>query len=525
MGRDDYERAIELFKRAIEDFPDHPAARRHYYMALAERERWDELATVTSARARTAIWDAPTHFARGLAMHRLGRGMDAQAAFDSALALLTDDERSRLSGISRLLRTAKRKGGQPSDSAQYASGDLAARAYTDSLYWQLADPLALTPENEHRNEFLARVTYAELRWTQDDFDRRGADSDRGEVWIRFGPPDVRFGSGAQGFDGNAETWMYHHGLTFTFNTPASFGTARYAPGSYARVQELKAVQPASWANVPINERIDSIQVQLARFRGTPDSLDLVMVAEIPVDSLIGGLDVARVPVDMGMGMWTGPSVVLLRDSTRVMVDPKDLVNAPRLRAWRERLPAGDHVYRFEALQPDGLRGARALGKISLRKEAGFGASDLLVAERVSARDGTAPRRWKDLIVAPNAAAFARGAPIGLVWETYGLQAGPDGAAKYRVLVSVERRFDSKASKFVANVVGGITGAVGASAKENDKGRAALRFERSAPASDVALDWLTLDIGNAAPGRYLVTVEVTDLVANKATTLSRMVRIR
>lgn len=527
MGRDAYERALEMFKKAVEAFPDHPAARRHYYMALAERSRWDELATVTSARARTAIWDAPTHLARGLALHRLGRGIEAQAAFDSALVLLTDQERVRLTNVSRLLRTAKQRAGQLSDSAQYEElGTGPVRATADSMYWAMADPLALTPENESRNEFLARVAFAELRWTQDDFDLRGADTDRGEVWIRYGPPDKRVGAGSDGrFSGNAETWIYNTGATFTFNTPAGFGTARYAQNSWTRAQELKAVQPASWSNVPIMRRIDSIQVQIARFRAVGDSADVVMVADLPVDSLVAGVDVTRVPLDMGMGMWTGPSVVLLRDSTRVLVDPKDLLNAPRLRAWRERLPAGDHVYRFEALQPDALRGARALGKVSLRRETGFGASDLLVAERVAPREGTPARRWRDLIVSPNAATFSRGTPIGLVWETYGLQPSPEGGAKYRVVVSVERRFDNKASAFVANVVGGITGSVGASAKENNKGRAALKFERSAPAADVALDWLTLDIGNAAPGRYLVSVEVTDLVSNKVTTLSRMVRIR
>jgi GWxTD domain-containing protein len=525
MGRDDYDRALALFTKAVDAFPDHTTARRHYYMALAERERWEELASVTTARVKTAIWDAPTHFARGLALHRLNRGVEAQAAFDSALVLLTDPERDRLTSLGRLLRTAPRAKGQTSDSAAYAAGDRTSRIFTDSLYWQLSDPLALTPENEHRNEFLARVVYAELRWTQDDFDRRGADSDRGEVWIRYGPPDQRFTSGANGFDGVSETWIYNSGVAFTFNAPASFGTARYAQNSYTRARELKAQQPASWANVPINQRIDSIHVQVARFRAVGDSSDLIIVAELPVDSLLRGLDVTRAPVDVGMGVWTGPSVVLMRDSTRVVIDPRDRVNAPRLRAWRERLPAGQHVYRVEALQPDGMRGARALGHMRLSANTGFGASDLLVAERVAARDGVAARRWRDLIVAPNAGTFRRGEPIGLVWETYGLQAAPEGGARYRVTVTVERRFGSKASAFVANVIGGVTGATGLSARENDKGRAALRFERSAPATDVALDWLTLDMGNASAGRYLVTVEVLDLVANVATTTSRMVQIQ
>jgi GWxTD domain-containing protein len=535
MGRADYERSHELFQKALASFPDHPKARRHYYMLLADRERWEELANIAGKRVQQAKWDSPSLLAYGLALHRIGRGMEAQTAFDSALALLGDRERARLTSLARILRTASRGKGKSSDSMAYANGSLPEQLLTDSLYWQLQDPMTLTPENEHRIEFLARVAYAELRWTSDDLDYKGADTDRGEAWIRYGPPKERYGLAGDGqFGSNTEVWEYANGLALVFKTPPAWGTARYGESSYSRVQELKATQPVSWANVPIDRRIDSVEVQIARFRTlgeagptgvAGDSADVVMVAELPIDSLLAGLDVARAAVDFGMGVWTGPSVVLLRDSTRVIIDPKDPVNAPRLRAWRERLPAGDHVYRVEALQPDGLRGARALGSVKLRRETGFGTSDLLVAERVAPREDVAARRWRDLIVSPNAAVFRRGEPIGLVWETYGLQPSAEGSARYRVLVSVERKFESRTSAFVANVLSGVGGATGLSAKENNKGRAALRFERTAPSGDVALDWLTLDVGNAAPGRYLVTVEVTDLVSNKATTLSRMVRIR
>lgn len=523
MGRSEYEQALELFTRALTAAPDHPKARRHYYMALADRERWDELADVTTSRVRKAPWDATALFAQGLALYRGGHAAPAQAAFDSALAYVGSEERARLTNLARLLRTAPRKRGEPSDSAGYATATPEGRVVFDSLYWQLADPLSLTPENERRLEFVARVVFAELMWTSDDLDRHGADSDRGEIWIRYGPPRYRFGLPPSGTTDNREMWLYPDGTAYTFLVPPTWGTARYSQTSRTIAEEAKAATGVSWRNVPIETRIDSVMVQAARFRGTKDSSDVIIVGELPLDSLLHGVELKKVPLDVAAGIWTGLSTVLLRDSTRLTVDAGDLVNAPRVRAWRERLPAGEHVYRVEALQPDAMRGARALGRLRVLADTGFATSDLLVAARVSARESAPPRRWRDLILAPSAGRFARGEPIGLLWETYGLKGNAEGSVRYRVAVTLTRRFESKAGAFVARVVSGVGGSTGLAAQERG-GKAGLRYERTAPAGDVALDWLSLDVGAAPAGQYRVTIEVTDLVANRVTTTSRLVRI-
>jgi hypothetical protein len=42
----------------------------------------------------------------------------------------------------------------------------------------------------------------------------------------------------------------------------------------------------------------------------------------------------------------------------------------------------------------------------------------------------------------------------------------------------------------------------------------LTYNREAPAAPVAVEHLTLDLGQAPPGRYRLAVEVTDLVSVK-----------
>lgn len=512
-GQLDYFRATDLFAEAARSFPDHARALRHTFMALAERARWDELLQVARRRLDAAPGDATAWLAQGLAAHRLGDERMAASAFDSALALLAPADRDRYTRLSRILRPRARDTTAMSDSVRFTMAPASARAAVERAYWALADPLALTPENEHRLEFLARVAYAELRWTSDDFDLRGADTDRGDIWVRYGPPALV--AGFPPHNGvSSLLWMYGHGLAFVFRTPPTYGTATFA-GDYAERARLERLNtPVRWDNLELGRRIDTVVVQVARFRATGDSTDVVLVADIPVDSLLAGVDVTRAAVDVEMRVYGGSADVVARDSTRTLVvaGASDL---PRTRAWRQRLGPGAHLYRVEALQPDVLRGARAVGAVRAgAAESGLAMSDVLLAARVLPRNGRDAERWSDFDVAPSASRFRRGESVALLWETYALGADR-GASRYRVAVTVEReRRRGRAAAFATRVVGGAAGALGMSARGS--GRVTLAYDREVPARAVAVDHLTLDLGGAAPGRYRLSVEVTDRVAGTRT---------
>jgi GWxTD domain-containing protein len=64
--------------------------------------------------------------------------------------------------------------------------DEAAAAFID-LFWARRDATAGTPRNEFREEFLSRVRYTDASFAEKR--RRGALSDRGQVYILLGPPE------------------------------------------------------------------------------------------------------------------------------------------------------------------------------------------------------------------------------------------------------------------------------------------------------------------------------------------------
>jgi GWxTD domain-containing protein len=64
--------------------------------------------------------------------------------------------------------------------------DAASRAEYVEAFWKARDPRPETPENEFREEFAKRVAFADSRFNQDE--TRGSLTDRGVVFLLFGPP-------------------------------------------------------------------------------------------------------------------------------------------------------------------------------------------------------------------------------------------------------------------------------------------------------------------------------------------------
>ncbi|HKG93118.1 MAG TPA: GWxTD domain-containing protein, partial [Gemmatimonadaceae bacterium] len=545
MGQDDYYKANDYFAEALKAEPAHLRAQRHVYMALAERKRWEELRTASSAHIRRAPWDPWAWMANGLASHRLGLETDAAVAFDSALVYLDDRDRARLTSLSRILRTeaapkkdtarAKDRAAPKvdnsrdalrarSESAGYARRTPEEREHFERMYWMLTDPLTLTAENEHYLEFLSRVSYAEMRWTSDDFELRGADTDRGDVHIRYGPPPVVMNfssdpsSQGMGLAGANVVWWYSQNLFFVFRQPPSYGLAAFA-GDYAeRARELRTAAPVLWSNVKSIRHVDSIGVQVVRFRATPnDSLaDVLFVAQLPVDSLVAGTSTRNAYLDTDFRVYGGDADIYTRDSTRTPFTMSDSARAPEIpgvRSWRDRYPTGgEYVYRVEALQPQTMRGARAINRIVLKREPGYGMSDVLLAHRVLPKEGDA-QRWSDFNVVPSAGRFARGQEVGLLWETYDL-GQKDASSRYKVSVTLEQMRRQGALGLAMQVMSGAGQVVGR--KASGSGKVSLTYERQVPPRPAVVDYLTLDLGSAPPGRYRLTVEITDQATQKTT---------
>jgi GWxTD domain-containing protein len=95
--------------------------------------------------------------------------------------------------------------------------------YTDT------DPNKATPENEALNQYFARISSANARFTDEGV--AGWRTDRGEVFITLGAPDESIES-SPGTAGRIVRWSYlTHRLALFFEDETGFGRLRLTPGS------------------------------------------------------------------------------------------------------------------------------------------------------------------------------------------------------------------------------------------------------------------------------------------------------
>ena len=498
-GASDYERASALFREAYAASPANARAFRSVAMALADSSRWHELDAFTRAHLARIPWDPNAWMALGLARQREGDGRGAAAAFDSAMANFTPAERARLDRIQRVLR--------PNDTARVTRANKDVQAATSSVYWRFADPLWSRPGNESRTEFLARVEFAELRWTVDELGVRGAETDRGDIYIRYGPPDIVAAIQPKASsDGNdiITFWLYKSGLMFSFSGMSMYGTARTPIYDRGMTDAIKEAQPVRWDNIG-DLQVDTMPLQVARFRGGRDSVDVIVATKPPFAAITAASDVKE---PMRSSFW------LVRNGTVTVYDDSSTIDAPGPQSWTHRVAPGAYAYRAEASASGSLRAGRISAEIVADADSksgfalsGFGISDVLIATRADAAATGA--RWSGLHAEPLAGAIARNGQLNLVWENYDFTA-KDGVVQYTVAISIAREHTA-----AGRITARILGALAEIAQINLQGdRIVLTFDRSVPQSAAFADDVQIALGETPAGVYTVSLEVTDKVSGK-----------
>lgn len=516
-GTSDYEKAIQHFEEAIHADPTNLRVSRHLFMALAEKNRWEEVRTIARQRSAAYPLDYQSRLALGLAEQRLDNSNAARVAFDAAFALMEPDSVARITRLTRILRPkqTKKVGGQVGDSVGFAKLPAAQRQGIERMFWFMSDPLSLTAENEFEVEFIARVVQADLRWTVDERALLGADTDRGDIFVRYGPPSEQMtvGGAAQtdvgaGASSNPTLiWLYNDGLVFFFTLAPGYGTAKTTFSDKDFVNIVKETAPVRWDNLPLTHLLDTIPTRVARFRAGPDSTDAVIAARIPLDSLVRGVELDRAPVDIDLRVFDDFVRARGIESVQASIRP-DSLTGPLARSWTRRLGPGINLVRVEAMQRDTRRAARSLLRLDPESSTGFGMSDVLLGSKPQA-DG-APKRWSDVTMTPSAGGFVSGAPVGLLWEIYDLGA-KEGASKYRVSINVQRLDKGAVGRLAGRLLNGVGQVFGRTQSNADN--LAISFDRSVPAGPVLLEYLSLDLSEFPRGSYRMRVETLDIITN------------
>lgn len=556
-GADDYAAAMTLFRRALSASPSTLRYSHRVYMGLAVGKQWEALLSLANSRATMSPFDADARLARGLALHRLRRTREAKLAFDTASALMEDEERAYLFRIDRILPSGPNvlTGERGMDQATFAAMPSAQRAMMSAIFWKLNDPIGTTVENEAELEFMSRVVQADWQWTDAIQGVRGIETDRADIFVRYGPPDDEMtllgissvqqdvsasggiftlggltgGMMATSQDvGSTLAWIYRSGDVFFFDIAPGFGTARTPLTDQKHVAEVSSVKPASWDNFSAPRRVDSLPARITRFRGPGDSTDVVIAARIPLRALVAdtttSLDSAAVggSVRVDLSLVDGAARLIARDSSKSVMSKDSLTSGAR--SWTRRIRSGPAFVRINgvhtAADSDVQRQANAIMAVEAPVPSGFGVSDVLLTT-VGGSSNVSATRWRELGVTPSVGVYRVGEKVGMAWETYELAASAQDN-RYRVAITVERTKRSGASGIALRVLDGV----GALLKQGSGSptQMTVSFDRNVKAQATQLDYFILDWVGDARGEYRLRLDITDLVTNKVATRETRLRI-
>ncbi|MDP6778765.1 MAG: GWxTD domain-containing protein, partial [Candidatus Latescibacteria bacterium] len=166
----------EFLTRAIGLDPGHRAARTLLGVVYHETKRPTHLVKLFEEYQRAHPEDRDAPFFIGLGYQMKG---DLKAAL-----------RSYAEGLSRMSNEEIRFV-QSAVMMDHHGDELLPDREALERFWRTRDPVFLTETNERLMEHCARVAYASLRYGDPRRDIQGCQSDRGQAYIRYGPPLAR----------------------------------------------------------------------------------------------------------------------------------------------------------------------------------------------------------------------------------------------------------------------------------------------------------------------------------------------
>ncbi|HYE96997.1 MAG TPA: GWxTD domain-containing protein [Rubricoccaceae bacterium] len=485
----------------------------------------DDAALLDAARAAFAArpTDPEAGLYLGLAAYRTGDLVTAEAHFTSSLARLSPEERAAFEDLSRFL-TEEERAAYAADSADFAD-----------RFWRARDPRLLTGHNERLLEHYARLVLADLLFTDPRAERPGWATPRGEVFVRYGPPEQEFDWMATDFVakdfGAFERWSYgDFSLLFEdafrsgdydfWSSAAGEDDATRARSLFRRMPERFVYRPA--------ERQVAFPFLTAAFKGERGGVDLLVPYGVPLRP--PGDPGEREPSAAMTGFGLESGAFLLGPDGAVVADARR--TAHRARPVSAARYAGFHLwadgfsltaepgaytlaveFEQEASRTVGL--ARAAVTLPSFPEGRLALSDLLpgtlVEEHAEGGQGRLVRRGFTIAPAPWTV-FRPEDPLYLYFEVYGLALEGD-RTRYEVDATLKPQERPGPLARVARRLFGRRAPSGV----------AVRFDASGPTPDEG-QYVLLDTSGQRAGPYLLTLRIHDRVSGQTVEVTRPLQL-
>lgn len=528
---EDYLEAEGHFRAALDADPKFGESYYRLASLYFESGRLEEMNSLLQKAIRLGIGNKDHYLFLGLAYHEMGDDEAAQRAYDTALKMMSPDNRELFESLQTVL---------PRDSlAAFVSADHDSRQQRMRRFWTARDPFYLTAANERLIEHYGRVAYANLRYSFPNKGIEGWKTDRGKTLIRFGRPRRHFKSradlatsstGRTELNPSREIWDYgdfrlvYEDRFLNRNYSFSWGFMPETDSKYIFDQLVKET-PERY-DFPFGGGELTIPHVIAQFRGENDSTLLEVYYGLSEPQMQPGAVAqhsARYLFDRGFFVFDKEWKPLQeRRESRVLDAPRS--NEPEqkknaaivLDRLSTKVRSGAYNYALEIR--DRISQHSGSTRASLEVEDFSGSllkmSSVILASQVGdakLANGLGSATTKGLytkdgldIVPVLDNKFSLDAPVYVYYEVYNLQPGADGLCRFRIDSRMEPQ---------QNENGGIAGALRGFGRllgmGNKRTAITSSFETGSLNTTEKL-YHAVEITGAKPGLFELTLKVNDL---------------
>jgi hypothetical protein len=491
--------AIEALRRAFSYEADRLETSGPLVRYLVEDERASEAVSAArtfAALSRDSIWSS---LLLGFALHAAADDTAAERLFGAALTRLTPDDAERIRDLDWLLSSRDRSVIKKLSAAEQE----AAR----QRVWRFADPLYLTPGNEHWAEHVSRHVWSRILAMAPvvrDMVRWGRDLE--QLTVRYGVPTAK--SRTWGSVGSEGSLIEHYDPAQLAYIPEDLLDLGVPPAPLpGEAWQLENPRSRSGHAPRTVRRLVPLPHQVTRFPetgGTKVRFD----AELVLDSAAAG------NTRFTAGLWILDA--LLNELSAQRRDGAAVRDTLRFH-FEAAVPAGDHVYSLEALESETDFAARARYALDVTPAAsGLRVSDPLLAHPFGSTPP--PRDRNDPVIRPySLLSFARGQSVGIYAEIHGLSEGSADAG-YSVELSVRK---ADRGSVPARLAGWLGRRLGISSPTPPP---RLAWSAQAPVSSSVPIAVDLKLDGLDRGFHVLVLEVTDLRNNSRSESRKIIRI-
>ncbi|MFC1558177.1 GWxTD domain-containing protein [candidate division KSB1 bacterium] len=465
--------------------------------------------------------DKDAHLFLGYGYHKKRDDETAYDKYLTAKSLMENDEKAAFESIDYIVPHDKLK--------EYAALSPDERNGYKDIFWRQRDPLYLSEYNERTLEHYTRVAYANLYFGVKAKDKSGWKTDRGKIYIRYGPPNriVRMRPEKGGFGGRdydlTEIW-YYDGFSFAFEDRYLTGDftlgsrSRFPNVHYPEIAEDIYTKKPEIYQPEFPGKIFHFAYSAVSFRGENGKSNVEIYYALPVKDLEPKLDDKYKTAQITQGIFLSAddwkNIQKSIKQEKIIISPNLNLDNNYYIIGKNTIEAdpGDYNLSVE-VQETNTKNTGSYRQNLTVDSYEFGelkTSDILIASTIDNSNKNPDYIKNNLRIIPNPAKiFQKSQLLNIYFELYNLTVSPGQKTNFTVEYKISAKSSSE-KPLVTRIASNIGKLIGTKEGKNDI-TASYEYEGTLPTEKINL---SIDMSSAKSGVYTLTITSTDLYNNK-----------